>query len=378
VETSLASDAGIVPYRATAVVTGTEHTCALLDDGHVKCWGFNTAGQLGYGDTYRRGGDPRDMGDALPIVDLGTGRLATALAAGGLATCAILDDGSLKCWGDGDLDGTNGGAPNIGDAPGEMGDALRPIDLGGRRARQAALGRNIGCVLADDGAVVCWGAAVGTLVPTVALVPTVPVTKIVGADQGMLVLFADGTAGSVPASQFVLAAGVRATEIEGMWSQFCALVNGVISCGGLGTASIDGRDDFYAYGIGGEIFTAPATPPRVVSFGLAYGGACAIFADDTIGCQRLLITMGCTPDWCAQSQAAGDGTLFIQLGQSAKSLSSGGMNHVCALLADGGVRCWGYLSTSSPNDALGSSFDLTETNGQWSYGPFHSIDLGHH
>jgi hypothetical protein len=48
------------------------------------------------------------------------------------------------------------------------------------------------------------------------------------------------------------------------------------------------------------------------------------------------------------------------------------------LLANGEVRCWAtYMSTGYPVDAIGSSFDLVETNGVWSFGPFHSIDLGH-
>ena len=96
-----------------------------------------------------------------------------------------------------------------------------------------------------------------------------------------------------------------------------------------------------------------------------------------MGCQRMAQGRPCTPDWCVTSKAPGDGTIFIQLGQPAKALASGTM---CALLMNGEVRCWdgaGY-SPTNPDDLLGSSFDFTEKNGQFSYGPFHSIDLGHH
>src|SRR3546814_60711 len=56
---------------AVAISGGYAHTCAILDDGSVKCWGFGRFGQLGYGDSNDRGGGPDEMGDDLPAVDLG-------------------------------------------------------------------------------------------------------------------------------------------------------------------------------------------------------------------------------------------------------------------------------------------------------------------
>jgi alpha-tubulin suppressor-like RCC1 family protein len=75
------------------------HTCALLDNGKVKCWGNNAFGQLGYGDTQNRGLLPTDTPDLLPEIDLGSGRTAVSVAAGGYRTCALLDSGQIKCWG---------------------------------------------------------------------------------------------------------------------------------------------------------------------------------------------------------------------------------------------------------------------------------------
>ena len=60
-------------HTARAVAVGSAHTCALLDDDKVKCWGRNDFGQLGLGDTANRGDDPGEMGDNLPAVDLGRG-----------------------------------------------------------------------------------------------------------------------------------------------------------------------------------------------------------------------------------------------------------------------------------------------------------------
>jgi len=71
------------------------------------------------------------MGDNLPTVDLGTGRTTVWIAAGWVHTCALLDDASVKCWGN-NLGGRLGvGDTNTrGDASGEMGDNLPAVDLG--------------------------------------------------------------------------------------------------------------------------------------------------------------------------------------------------------------------------------------------------------
>ncbi|NMO16819.1 tandem-95 repeat protein [Pyxidicoccus fallax] len=144
---------------ARGLAAGGAHTCAILDDGSVKCWGDNQYGQLGLGDTRSRGDDPGEMGDALPPVDLGTGRTAKTLAAGGNYVCAILDDGTVKCWGD-NRSGTLGlgDTEARGDDPGEMGDALPLVELGtGRIAMALAAGVSHVCALLDDASVKCWG-----------------------------------------------------------------------------------------------------------------------------------------------------------------------------------------------------------------------------
>ncbi len=135
------------------------HTCVILDDGSVKCWGENTGGQLGLGDTESRGDEPDEMGAALPPVSLGTGRTATRLLLGLYHTCAILDDDSLKCWGDGDRGALGQGDQAVrGDAPGEMGDALPTVNLGlGLFAVDGDAGTSFACVVLNDDTVKCWG-----------------------------------------------------------------------------------------------------------------------------------------------------------------------------------------------------------------------------
>ncbi len=115
---------------AKAITSGYHHNCAILDNDSLKCWGTRSNGQLGYGHTNDLGDNSSEMGDNLTVVDLGTGRTAKAVTLGWRHSCAILDDDSLKCWGSGG-DGQLGyGHTNdLGDNSSEMGDNLPVVDL---------------------------------------------------------------------------------------------------------------------------------------------------------------------------------------------------------------------------------------------------------
>lgn len=62
----------------------------------MQCFGENGNGELGIGSTSDVGADYSDMGNNLDAVDLG--KKATSLAVGGSSACAVLSDGSIKCW----------------------------------------------------------------------------------------------------------------------------------------------------------------------------------------------------------------------------------------------------------------------------------------
>ncbi|CAK9051961.1 unnamed protein product, partial [Durusdinium trenchii] len=141
------------------VACGSAHVCALLDNEVLKCWGYGLEGRLGQGNTKSIGDGPNEMGDNLAPIDLGINRTAKTVAAGEHHTCAILDNDSLKCWGSGSFGKLGqGSTKDIGDDPDEMGDNLEPIDLGtGRTVKQVSLGRDFTCALLDDDSLKCWG-----------------------------------------------------------------------------------------------------------------------------------------------------------------------------------------------------------------------------
>lgn len=139
----------------TEVVTGGFHTCALISDSSVRCWGFNGSGQLGDATTTQRHTAVRVQTDTDPDVDVPlTG--VTALAAGANHTCARLTDDTVKCWGD-------NGSGQLGDgttAAKNVPTAVSGFD-GGLPAAEAKLltaGDAHTCVTRGDGGMSCWGA----------------------------------------------------------------------------------------------------------------------------------------------------------------------------------------------------------------------------
>ena len=122
---------------------GGNHTCALLDTGFMRCWGYNGSGQLGYGN---------DVNPWAPGTDVATGGKVLQMATGSDHTCALLNNGSIKCWGynaNGQL-GYNGGG-NL-NAP-----SATAMDLSGATAYRVSTGSNHTCALLSTGAARCWG-----------------------------------------------------------------------------------------------------------------------------------------------------------------------------------------------------------------------------
>ena len=137
---------------AKVVEQGWYHTCAVTFTGAVHCWGRNDFGQLGQGNVIAIG--DTEKANTIGAIDLG-GK-AVALAAGEYHTCALLDDGDVRCWGRSNVGQLGyGSTTSLGDN--EKPSAASTVSIGGK-VTQIAAGRNHTCALLDNKKVRCWGA----------------------------------------------------------------------------------------------------------------------------------------------------------------------------------------------------------------------------
>ena len=295
---------------------GHQHACGLLDTGAVKCWGRNNAGQLG-----TSGGDK----DTPQTINLGSGRTATSIYAGGHYTCAILDDASVKCWGE-----NGNGQLGIG----SNSNANTPTTINtlgsGRTAISLATAMSAVCALLDDGSVKCWGASANGQLGN-------------GGTSSNLK--------SPPASAINLGTGRTAKAITGGESHFCAILDDdSIKCWGngfngkLGTGTTSHRST--PTSTSGSF----ATGRYAVAIDAGYDHTCAILDNGQLTCWGSdsdgQLGNGATTGTKSSIQST---TVTLGSGRTAISLSAGG-EHTCAQLDNGQLKCWGNRADGQVGD----------------------------
>ncbi|MCX7177083.1 MAG: hypothetical protein NT159_24815 [Proteobacteria bacterium] len=124
-----------------AVSAGNNHTCALLGNGTLQCWGINDSGQLGNGSTNGFNSVPN------PVT---VRSISNAIAvSAGHHTCALLSSGTIQCWG-ANTSGQLGNGTTV--------DSKTPVTT---KTISAAIGVSAGgnytCALISDGKAECWG-----------------------------------------------------------------------------------------------------------------------------------------------------------------------------------------------------------------------------
>lgn len=341
------------PSFVSRVEVGALHSCALLTSGGVRCWGDVARGRLGYGAGTSLGATPRERGD-VPL-----GAPAVDLAVGSQHSCALLDTGAVRCWGSG---------PGVG-YPGVdiVGDDETPADLGDvdldRRAIGVAAGTDLTCAILEDGAVRCWGAypqlspattddvALGASARLVscgnlhccALLDTEAVRCWGAAQFGSAVGYPRWPGGT-PAERGDVDVGGPVVHLAAGGDHTCALLRGgQVRCWGDATSGALGYtndedigDDETPAAAGDVDVGGPAVylvGGKRYSCAILETGALRCWGDGSSG------TLGYgNPNDIGDDEtpaAAGD----VPLGE--RVLHADANTHTCALLASGTVKCWG-------------------------------------
>ena len=296
---------------------GHQHACGLLDTGAVKCWGRNNAGQLG-----TSGGDK----DTPQTINLGSGRTATSIYAGGHYTCAILDDESVKCWGQNDQGQLGIGSTSNANTPTTIN------TLGsGRTAVSLATAFDSVCALLDDGSVKCWGSDFDGQLGN-------------GGTNADL--------SSPPSSAINLGTSRTAKAITGGEFHFCAILDDdSIKCWGQGT---DGK---LGTGSTGDRSTPTSTSGSfasgryAVAIDAGYDHTCVLLDNGDMTC------WGSDADGQLGNGASSSSTvsslssniISLGTGRTAISISAGG-THTCAQLDNGQLKCWGNRADGQVGD----------------------------
>lgn len=331
----LPADVGEIELGGVAIdlSSGDQHVCALLETGGVRCWGRNDFGQLGLGFGFGTVGlndVPADWPEifynpsaADPLNDPPPPNAprGVQISAGSVSTCVLLDDGTVWCWGLGLMVGGPLPTP-IGDD--EHASAVPPKAFP-VPIEQISAGGGIGCVLTTTGSVRCWGEAVGfnhanlgyaaaSPVPDHALAPDVMI-----GDTVQEIAHGHGTTCTITDSNAAHCWG------NNFWGQL-----------GLGHTNDIGDNEHPVDG-------GPAAlggPVKDVCSG--QWSTCAVHVDGTVRCfgENGAGTLG-----YGHTDPIGDDELpeteaAIDFGREAVSIECGN-GHVCAILEDGAVRCWG-------------------------------------
>lgn len=304
---------------ALAVAAGGYHTSALFADGSVMCWGRNDSGQLGNGST---------ASSLAPISVLLGGSTAVAIDSGVTHSCAVLQDGVVRCWG-------SNGKGQLGD--GTTANSSIPVSASGIvSALFVSAGEDHTCSVLAGGSVMCWGSNLfGKLGDNLAsgTESHVPVTVLLP--------------GSTPAVS--IAAGMNhSCAVLGDGSAMCWGFNGDGELGDNMASGFQSAVPVYVESLFGNT--------NVVDISAGENHSCALLAGGTAMC------------WGYNYQGQiGDGSsvdspvpVNVTLsGATAGSDIHAGARHGCVVLADGSVRCWGWNQYGQLGDGnYGSSSSL--------------------
>ncbi len=341
-----------------SVTAGLYHTCAVLKNGRVKCWGNSDRGQTG------NGGVSEFLPEPAYVISLESEVLS--VSAGLRHTCALLKNGGVKCWGDNEY--------------GQLGDNtttthIEPVSVSNLNAavKQISSGASHNCVLLENGGVKCWGRNdVGQIGDGSTIHQPLPV-DVSGLKEGVEMISAgyyhtcallkngsvrcwgDNYYGQLgdnttisrnePVSVSNLTFGVR--QISSGGSHNCVLTeNNGVKCWG--------RNDTGQIGDGST--TNQPLPVDVSGLNAGVGTViaggyhtCALMLAGSVKCwgdnENGQIGIGSTKEARKPNDVFG-------LESGVKNVCAG-EKHNCALLSQGGIMCWGWNAYGQIGDGTG-------------------------
>ncbi len=287
---------------------GSTHACAVMGDGTARCWGEETFGQLG---------DGQQIG-ILPVPTSVAGLAdVKAVAAGASYTCALKADGTVACWG-GNVACQIGEGCALAGIVGDQSAALTVLSptavtglTGPATALQASAlesGDAIGftCALLSDGTIACWG-------------------------ENLLGLGSDPNSEAIAPTAVPGVAGAVAMAVGATFG--CDLQsNGLVACWGLGPLGQPGT-------AASSYSASPVVVPGLTGVKAIAAGwfhACALRDDGTVAC------------WGDNSSGQlGDGTQTssptpVSVPNLSRAIAISTTAYAtCAVIADGSLQCWG-------------------------------------
>ncbi len=352
---------------------GTDTTCANLDGNILKCWGGNQTNQFGNASNNSIG---------VPAPTLGLGTTASSLSVGSRSSCAVLSDGTIKCWGA----AYNGVLGNYNDKDTSTPTSVAILNSG---VTAVSIGQSANCAIRSGGAY-CWGSKdngqtgsthpgyepgqVTGLTSGVTAISTSQkgfhTCAVVNqgvmcwgkAEDGRLGINSGNSKEEAPVAVTSLVPGTAAgaTNVSVGTDHTCALVGSKVFCWGRNQ-----------YGqIGNGTFASQYAPVEIIS-----AGATSVSAGETHTCAAINGGVSCWGEspWNMGAGYIGNSWVptSIIAGGSGVTKVSVGRENSCALFSSGEVKCWGrgingrlgqssYISSMTPLTVVSLSSGASE------------------
>jgi alpha-tubulin suppressor-like RCC1 family protein len=338
-----------------AVSAGGDRTCAVVNGGDVRCWGDNTYNLIGNGTVpVTQATTPSDV--------VGITKKVDTIATGGGYSCAVIA-GTLKCWG--------------GNASGQLGngrtvDAFTPTPVTGLGSDVVAVaaGGNHSCALTALGGVKCWGNNLAGKLGDGTTMDSLTPVDVVGLGSGAVAI----AVGGVHSCAVMNTGGVKcwglnsrlgigiSTGFTPVPTDVTSLSSGVvaITAGFLHTCVVTSGGGVKCWGVNsaGQIGSGNTTNALVPTdvIGLS-SGAIEVAAGGSHTCSIIAGSgVKCWGDNSA-GQLGNNTTVASLVPTDVSGLGAGvariatGSSHSCAVTNDGGAKCWGY----NANGQLGNN-----------------------